>query len=78
MEQKRCDPNQKSRRLYILEAAVEYFVHICVMSTFLTAVLNEMEVSTALQGIIADIASLACSLQLVAVFWVKKIYPCKR
>ena len=62
----------------ILEAAVEYFIALCVTSTFLTAILNEMNVSASLQGIISAITSLACCVQLVAVFGVKKTYPCKR
>lgn len=78
MKEKRFDPYQKSRWLYIVEAAVEYFIHICVTTTFLTALLNEMEVSSALQGVVSNIASLACGVQLIAVFWVKKTYPCKR
>lgn len=68
----------RGRIFYIIEAALEYFISLCVTSTFLTALLNEMQVSTAHQGIISSIASLACCIQLVAVFGVKKSYPCKR
>ena len=69
---------RRSRLFYIIEAALEYFISICVTSTFLTAILNEMNVSTAYQGVISSIASLACCIQLIAVFGVKKAYPCKR
>ncbi len=69
---------RRSRILVIVEATLEYFIHLCVITTFLTAILNEMDVGTSLQGIIAAITSLACSAQLVAVFCVKKTYPCKR
>ena len=69
---------RRSRMLVIIEAAVEYFISLCVTSTFLTAILNEMEISASLQGIIGAITSLACSVQLIAVFSIKRTYPCKR
>ena len=78
MEINRFDTYKRSRVLYIVEAAVEYFIHLCVTATFLTAILNEIGVSSALQGIVGSVASLACSVQLLAVFCVRKTYPCKR
>ena len=78
MEETRFESYKKSRGLYILEAAVEYFIHLCVTATFLTAILNEIGVSAALQGIVGSIASLAYSTQLLAVFCVRRTYPCKR
>lgn len=72
------DKKRTGRLLVIIEAAVEYFIHLCVTSTFLTAILNDMDVTASLQGIIGAIASLTCSVQLISVFWVKKTYPCKR
>ncbi len=69
---------RRSRVLIIIEAAVEYFISICVTTTFLNAILNEMQVAASLQGIIGAITSLACSVQLLAVFGVRKTYPCKR
>ena len=69
---------RRGRAFVIAEAAVEFFIHLCVTTTFLTAVLTEMQVSTALQGVISAIASLACSVQLISVFAVKKTYPCRR
>ena len=78
MEEKNSKRYRRSRVLVIIEAAVEYFIALCATSTCLTAVLNEMQVSTSLQGVIAAITSLACSVQLLAVFGVKKTYPCKR
>ncbi len=69
---------KRSRKLYIAEAAVEYFISLCVTTTFLTIILEEMQVPTAYQGIISSIASLACVVQLIAVFSIKKTYPCKR
>ena len=71
-------PYRRGRAFVIAEATVEYFIHLCVTTTFLTAILTEMQVSTALQGVIGAIASLACSVQLVSVFAVRKTYPCKR
>ena len=70
--------HRRSRALVIIEAAVEYFIHLCVTTTLLTAILNEMEVTASLQGLIGAITSLACVAQLFAVFRVKKTYPCKR
>ena len=78
MEEKNSKRYRRSRVLVIIEAAVEYFIALCATSTCLTAVLNEMQVSTSLQGVITAITSLACSVQLLAVFSVKKTYPCKR
>jgi len=72
------DEYRRSRRLVILEAAVEYFILICVTGAFLTALMNYMDVPASLQGIINAITSLACSVQLIAVFGVRKTYPCKR
>lgn len=69
---------RRSRGMYIAEAAVEYFISLCVTTTFLTILLNEMEVSTAYQGIISSLASLACVVQLFSIFGVKRAYPCKR
>ena len=72
-------PVYKRGRLgIIIEAALEYFIALCVTTTLLTALLNFMEVDPALQGIIGSITSLACVAQLCAVFWVKKSYPCKK
>ena len=71
-------PYRRGRALVMAEAAVEYFIHLCVTTTFLTAILNEMEVGASLQGLIGAITSLACIAQLLAVFRVKKTYPCKR
>ncbi|MBQ9131207.1 MAG: MFS transporter [Clostridia bacterium] len=78
MEENCFDTYKRSRFFYIVEAAVEYFIHLCVTATFLTAILNEIGVSAALQGIVGSIASLAYSAQLLAVFCVRKTYPCKR
>lgn len=70
--------NRRSRGFIIAEAAVEYFIALCVTSTFLTAILNYMEVSAAHQGIIASMSQLACAVQLLAVFGVRRTYPCRR
>lgn len=78
MEQDIAAQNRRGRALVIAEAAVEYFIALCVTSTFLTAILNYMEVSSAAQGVMSAISSLACSVQLLAVFGVKRTYPCKR
>ncbi len=69
---------RRSRLLVIAEATLEYFIHLCVTTTCLTAILDEMAVSTSWQGVIGAITSLACSVQLLAVFCVRKTYPCKR
>lgn len=78
MEKTDFEKYKKSRLLVIIEATLEYFIAISVTTTFLTAILNEMGISASLQGIINAITSLACTAQLVAVFTVKKSFPCKR
>lgn len=69
---------KKGRWFIIAEAAVEYFISLCITSTLLTALLNEMNVDPALHGIIGSITSLACISQLFSVFWIRKSYPAKR
>ncbi len=69
---------KRGRWFIIAEAAVEYFISLCITSTLLTALLNEMKIDPALHGIIGSITSLACVSQLFSVFWIKKSYPCKR
>ncbi len=64
--------------MVIIEATLEYFIHICVTTTCLTAILDEMGVATSLQGVIGAITSLACSVQLLAVFGMKRNRSCKR
>lgn len=78
MTEKSSQTYRRSRVLVIIQSAVEYFIALSVTTTFLTALLNEMQVSASLQGIIGSITSLACSVQLLAVFGVRKTYPCKR
>lgn len=69
---------KRGRLMVIIVAALEYFIQLCVTTTLLTAILNYMNVTTALQGTIAAIVSLANSVQIISVFAVKKTYPCKR
>ena len=69
---------KRGRLMSIITATLEYFIQLCVTTTFLTAILNYMNVTTALQGTIAAIVSLANSAQIISVFAVKKTYPCKR
>lgn len=78
MEERDYSVYRSSRVFFIIQSALEYFVTLCVTTTILTALLNEMDVSTSMQGIISAIASLACSMQFVSVFAVRKTYPCKR
>ncbi len=56
----------RSRVLYIIEAAVEYFVSILVASTFLATLTNYLHFDTATTGIISSFISLGCVFQLFA------------
>lgn len=62
------DPYKTSRGLYIIEAALEYFVSLMVSGAFLATVSKELGVSDGLTGVISAFVSLGCSFQLLSIF----------
>lgn len=57
-----------SRFLYIIEAALEYFVAIAVGSVYLAKITASIGMSVALTGILTAFVSLGCGFQIIALF----------
>ena len=66
------DPYRFSRLMYILQAALEYFVSIMVAGAFLAKVTASIGMSDALTGILSAFVSLGCGMQIFAVFLTRK------
>ncbi len=57
-----------SRFLYIIEAALEYFISIAVGSVYLAKITSSIGMSDALTGILTAFVSLGCGFQIIALF----------
>ncbi len=66
------DKYKTSRLLYIIEAALEYFIAIAVGTVYLARITADIGMSDALTGILSSFVSLGCGFQLVAIFLVNK------
>ncbi len=66
------DQYKFSRLMYIIEAALEYFVAIAVATVYLARITAYIGMSDALTGILSSFVSLGCGFQLVAIFLVNK------
>ena len=66
------DPYKTSRGLYIIEAALEYFVSLLVTGAFLAKVSTHLGISDGLTGVISAFVSLGCSFQLLSFFIPRK------
>lgn len=62
------DIYKTSRTLYIIEAALEYFVSLLVSGAFLAKVSTHLGISDSLTGIITAFVSLGCSFQMLSIF----------
>ena len=62
---------KSSRIIYIIEAAIEYFISILVAGSFLATITNELGFSDSLTGILSSIISLGCLFQLLSMFYRK-------
>ena len=71
MEEKK-DIYKFSRFLYIIEAALEYFVALSIGSVYLAKVTAYLGLSDGLTGILSAFVSLGCGFQLIAIFLVNK------
>ena len=69
---------KKSRKAYIIQCTVEYFVSCLVADAFLAKLLTHLGFSDALTGVISSFVSLAFMFQLLSVFLVKKMRNTKR
>ena len=62
------DPYAFSRVMYIIEAALEYFISLVVTDAYLAKVGQSIGMSDSLIGILSAFVSLGCGMQIVAVF----------
>lgn len=58
---------KRSKNLYIVEAALEYFVAIMVAGSFLATLTSKLGFSDAQTGILSSIISLGCVFQLISI-----------
>lgn len=65
------DFSAKNRLLYIIEAAVEYFIYLMVTDAFFATLLTRNGVSDAVTGIISQLAALSFLAQLSSVIYKK-------
>ncbi len=61
----------RSRRAYIVQSAVEYFISLLVTDVFLAKLLSSIGISDALVGIISSFITLAFVFQVLTLFIVK-------
>ena len=66
-----------SRLLYIIEAALEYFVSIAVSTIYLAKLTSYIGFTDSLTGILSSFVSLGCGFQMIAIFLANK-KPVKR
>lgn len=72
MEAQLKDPYKSSRTLYIIEAALEYFVAIAVGSVYLAEITSYMGIPDSVTGILTSFVSLGCGFQVIAIFLAHK------
>ena len=56
----------RSRAMYIFEAALEYLISILVTGSFLATITKELGISDGLTGILSSVISLGCLFQLLS------------
>lgn len=62
----------RSQKLYIVEAAVEYLINILVVGAFLATLTKHLGISDELTGILSSVISLGCLFQLGSLFFQPK------
>ena len=67
-----------SRKAYVGQCAIEYFISLLVADAFLANLLSNMGISDALIGIISSFISFAFLFQLFSIFLVRKIRNTKK
>lgn len=72
MQSDRAKLIERGKKLYIVEAAVEYLISILVTGSFLAAMTRELGMSDSLTGILSSIISLGCLVQLMSIGWRKE------
>ncbi len=71
------DIYKTSRFLYVLEAALEYFISLLVTGAYLAKVTSAIGMSDTATGILTSFVSLGCGFQIIAIFLANK-RPVKR
>ncbi len=66
------DTYKFSRLMYIIEAALEYFISIAVGTIYLAKLTSYIGMSDTLTGILSSFVSLGCGFQLFAIFFAGK------
>ncbi|MBE7083994.1 MAG: MFS transporter [Clostridiales bacterium] len=75
--EKEKDVYKFTRLMYIIEAALEYFVSISVGGVYLAKLTSYIGIKDSITGILSSFVSLGCGFQLVAIFLANK-RPVKR
>lgn len=65
---KEKDPNSFTRIMYIIEAAVEYFIAIMVSDAYLAKICKSIGMADSTIGVLSAFVSLGCGMQIAAVF----------
>lgn len=71
------DEYKTSRFLYIIEAALEYFISLLVSGAYLAKITSTIGLSDGLIGVLTSFVSLGCGFQIIAVFLANR-RPVKR
>ena len=71
------DPYRKSRVMYIIEAAVEYFIATMIAGAYLAKVTDAIGMTDAQTGIVSSFVSLVWGFQLISIF-LSRFTPVKR
>lgn len=58
----------RSQQMYIVQAALEYFIAILMAGSYLATLTNHLGISDSVTGIISSIISLGCVFQLLSAF----------
>ena len=66
------DLYQTSRFLYIIEAALEYFISLLVTGAYLAKITASIGMNDTLTGILTSFVSLGCGFQMIAIFLANK------
>ena len=62
----------RSRKLYIAEAALEYLIAILVAGSYLATLTKQLGMSDGLTGILSSVISLGCLFQLLSMIFRKQ------
>ncbi len=65
--QKKNDPARLGRLMYVIEAALEYFISLMVTSAYLARITASLGFSDSLTGVLSSFVSLGCLFQLGAI-----------